>query len=100
MRKHVLTVATLAMLLGTVACKSKSSFESDVQKRADYMCKIQRLEAKAGSDEKAAKEVEALKKEMDEFDNKMEAKYKGKEPTDKQQEAARKIIEETMAKCK
>ncbi|MBK8951981.1 MAG: hypothetical protein IPM85_06380 [Chitinophagaceae bacterium] len=100
MKKRLLSAALIAAVLFTTSCGSSSSFESDVRKKANYMCEIQKLEAKAATDEKAAKEMESIKKEMDAFDEKMEKKYDKKEPTEAQQKKAREIMEEVMAKCK
>ncbi|MBK6937291.1 MAG: hypothetical protein IPH18_10740 [Chitinophagaceae bacterium] len=72
MKKRLLSAALIAAVLFTTSCGSSSSFESDVRKKANYMCEIQKLEAKAATDEKAAKEMESIKKEMDAFDEKME----------------------------
>lgn len=64
------------------------------------MCEIQKLQDKAATDESAAKKLDAVKKEMDAFDEKMEKKYDKKEPTEEQQKKAKEIVEEIMAKCK
>ncbi len=100
MKKRLLSVALVTAVLFATSCGSSSSFESDVRKKANYMCELQKLEAKAATDESVTKEIEKVKKEMDAFDEKMEKKYDKKEPTEAQQEAAKKIFEEVMAKCK
>lgn len=100
MKKQLLSAILIGAVMFTTSCGSSSSFESDVRKMANYMCEIQKLEAKAATDEAAAKKLESIKKEMNEFDDKMDKKYDKKEPTDAQQEAAKKIMEEIMAKCK
>lgn len=64
------------------------------------MCKVQQLTTKAATDEAAAKELEKVQKEMDEFDAAMEKKYKEKEPTKEQSEKADQIVKEVMEKCK
>lgn len=99
MKKHLFSVALLATIMFVTSCGS-SSFESDVRKKAKYLCELKKLEEKAATDEKASKEMEKIKKEMDEFDEKMDKKYDKKEPTEAQKETAKKIFEEVMAKCK
>ena len=101
MKKSYLSVAVLAMVVLMSSCGgSSSSFESDVRKRAEYMCKVQKLSVTAATDEKAAKELEAVKKEMDEFDAKMEKKHKDKKGDDALSAKAQEIVKEVMEKCK
>ncbi len=102
MRKLFLSMAVLAIVLGTSSCNSSSSssFESDVRKMASYSCKMQKLMAKDPSDEKAKKELEELEKEMKDYGEKMEEKYKDKKDDKKMEEEANKIMKEEMAKCK
>ena len=98
MKKNFLSIAVLAVVISMSSCGSKSSFESDVRKKADYMCKVQKLSA--STDEKSVKELTNVKKEMDEFDAKMEAKYKDKKKDDAENATAQKIMTEVMEKCK
>jgi formate-dependent nitrite reductase cytochrome c552 subunit len=100
MKKYVALLVGLFILSGFYSCKSGSSFEKDVRKRADYMCKVQKLTAKAATDESAAKDLENVKKEMDTFDEQMEKKYKDQKPDSKQTEKAQAIMADVMAKCK
>ena len=100
MKKFFAFLASLFILSGFYSCKSGSSFEKDVRKRADYMCKVQLLTAKAATDEKAAKDLENVKKEMDAFDEEMEKKYKDEKPDAKKTEKAQAIMSDVMAKCK
>ena len=93
-------MASFAIMVGAVSCKSSSSFDKDVRKRGEYMCTIQKLTAKGGTDEASIKALEKAKKELDEYDATMEKKYKDKEPTKEQQESAEKILKEVMDKCK
>ncbi len=98
MKKNFLSMAILAVVVIMSSCGSSSSFESDVRKKADYMCKVQKLST--ATDEKAVKELADVKKEMDEFDAKMEKKYKGKEQDSSKNATAQKIMTEVMEKCK
>jgi vacuolar-type H+-ATPase subunit I/STV1 len=100
MKKNFFSMAVLAIVISLASCKSSSSWDKDVRKKADYMCKVQQLTAKAGTDEAAAKDLEKVKKEMDDFDAEMEKKYKEKEPTAEQSASAEKIMKEVMEKCK
>jgi hypothetical protein len=103
MKKNIFGLAILALVIGTASCSSSSSgggFESDVRKMADYRCRVQKLEAKDPADEKAKKELEDLRKEMDEYRDKMAEKYKGKENDTAMNNKADKIMDEEMAKCK
>lgn len=100
MKRIVLSLATIAFLGAVSSCKSSGSFEKDVRKRAEYMCKVQQLTAKAATDESATKELEKVRKEMDDYDASMEKKYKDKEPTKAQTDKAEEIMKEVMAKCK
>jgi predicted Holliday junction resolvase-like endonuclease len=98
MKKKFLTIAILAIVVSMSSCGSSSSFESDVRKKADYMCKVQKLSA--ATDEKSVKDLADVKKEMDEFDEKMEKKYKDKKNDDASNATAQKIMTEVMGKCK
>ena len=98
MKKNFLSMAILAVVVIMSSCGSSSSFESDVRKKADYMCKVQKLST--ATDEKAVKELADVKKEMDEFDAKMEKKYKDKEPDSAKRASAEKIMTEVKEKCK
>ena len=100
MKKFFLSTTALAVVLSLTSCGSSSSFESDVRKKADYMCKIQKMTASVTTDEKASKELEEIKKEMDEFDEKMEKKYKDKKNDEAMSATAKKIMMEVMDKCK
>jgi len=101
MKKNFFSMAVLAIVISLASCKSSSSsFEKDVRKKADYMCKVQQLTAKSGTDEAAAKDLEKVTKEMSDFDAEMEKKYKEKEPTAEQSATAEKIMKEVMEKCK
>ena len=100
MKKNFFSLAFLAVVIVLSSCSSKSSFESDVRKMANYRCKMQQLRAKDPSDEKAKKEMEDLEKEMNAYGDKMEAKYKDKKDDKAMNEQADKIMEEVMAKCK
>lgn len=98
MKKNFLSIAILAVVVSMSSCGSSSSFESDVRKKADFMCKVQKLST--ATDEKAVKELADVKKEMDEFDAKMEKKYKDKKKDDASNATAQKIMTEVMEKCK
>ena len=98
MKKNFLSIAILAVVVSMSSCGSSSSFESDVRKKADFMCKVQKLST--ATDEKAVKELTDVKKEMDEFDAKMEKKYKDKKKDDASNATAQKIMTEVMEKCK
>ena len=100
MRKNFFSLAVLAVIIVLSSCSSKSSFESDVTKMANYRCEKQKMEAKDPSDEKVKKEMEDLEKKMDAFGDEMKAKYKGKEDDKAMNEKADKIMEDVMAKCK
>jgi len=100
MKKKLFSIAAMAVVLSLASCKSSSSFEKDVRKKADYMCKVQQLSAKAATDEAAAKDLEKVRKEMDDFDATMEKKYKDKEPSAEQSATAEKVMKEVMEKCK
>lgn len=96
MKKQVFALALSGLVLFTTGCGgSGSSFEADVKKKADYMCQIQKLQA-AGKTE----EAEKITKEMDAFDEKMEKKYKDKEPSEAEQKKGREIVESVMKDCK
>lgn len=100
MKKFFALLAILFILSGVYSCKSGSSFEKDVRKRADYMCKVQLLTAKAATNESAAKDLENVKKELENFDTEMEKKYKDQKPDTKMNDKAQAIIADVMAKCK
>lgn len=101
MKKNFLSIAVLAVVISLSSCKSSSSsFEGDVRKMADYLCQLQKLEAKAATDENAKKEIEAIQKEMTEYSNKMETKYKDKKGDKAMEDKAEAIMKEVMAKCK
>lgn len=100
MKKNFFSLAVLALIFVLSSCSSKSSFESDVRKMADYRCKMQQLKAKDPSDEKVKKELEVLEKEMDTYGEKMEKKYKDKKDDKEMNDKAEKIMDEVMAKCK
>jgi predicted small secreted protein len=100
MKKNFLSIAILAIVISLSSCGSSSGFEKDVRKKAEYMCSIQKLTANASTDEKVAKELEVIQKEMDEFDSKMEEKYKDKKNDEAMSATAQKIMMEVMAKCK
>ena len=98
MKKNFLSTAILAVVISMSSCGSSSSFEGDVRKKADFMCKVQKLST--ATDEKAVKELADVKKEMDEFDAKMEKKYKDKAQDSATNATAKKIMTEVMEKCK
>ena len=100
MKKNFLSMAVLAVLFSMTSCKSSSSFDKDVKKRAEYMCKVQQLTVKAAADESAAKELEKVRKEMEDYDASMEKKYKGKDPSADESAKAAKIMKDVMDKCK
>ena len=100
MRKNFFSLAVLAVIILLSSCSSKSSFESDVRKMANYRCEKQKLEAKDQSDAKVKKDLEDLEKKMDAYGNEMEAKYKDKKDDKAMNEQADKIMDEVMAKCK
>jgi hypothetical protein len=100
MKKIIFSVIAIMTIATFSACKSSSSFDSDVRKMADYQCKRQQLRAKDPADEKAQKELADLEKEMEAYTTKMEAKYKDKK-NDKEMDAkAEVIMKEVMDKCK
>lgn len=100
MKRTVLPAAMIALTLAFTACgKGGSGFESDVRKMADYRCKMEKLQAKAGTDESAQKEMTKLMEEMKEFTDKMEKKYADKKNDKEMNEKADKIMDEVMAKC-
>jgi len=100
MKKYFLSIAILAVVAGVSSCGSKSSFESDVKKMGNYRCSMQKLEAKDQSDEKVKKEMEDLRKEMDEYTDKMAKKYADKKEDKAMDEKADKILDDIMEKCK
>jgi vacuolar-type H+-ATPase subunit I/STV1 len=101
MKRIIFSMATLAILAALPSCKSSSgSFEKDVRKRAEYMCKVQQLSAKAATDEAATKDLEKVRKELEEYDATMEKKYKDKDATKEQTDKAEQIMKEVMEKCK
>ena len=101
MKKNFLSIAVLAVVISLSSCKSSSSsFEGDVRKMADYLCQLQKLEAKAATDENEKKKIEAKKKEITEDSNKKETKYKDKKGDKAMEDKAEAIMKEVMAKCK
>jgi TPP-dependent 2-oxoacid decarboxylase len=100
MRKNFFSLAVLAGIIVLSSCSSKSSFESDVRKMANYRCEKEKLRAKDQSDEKVKKDLEDLEKKMDAYGNEMEVKYKDKKDDKALNEKADKIMEEVMSKCK
>ena len=100
MKKNFIMLAILAGIIVLSSCSSKSSFEGDVRKMANYRCEKQKLEAKDQSDEKVKKEMKDLEKEMEEYAEKMGKKYDDKKDDKAMGEQAKKIMEEVMAKCK
>jgi hypothetical protein len=99
MKKYLVSLPVIALAILLHACSSSSSFESDVKKMADYMCRTQQLTAKAATDESARKELDDLKKEMAAYSEKMERKYKDQQD-EKKEEQADKILKDAMDKCK
>lgn len=99
MKKATFAFAAGLVLLSFASCSS-SSFESDVKKMAGFMCRAQKVSAKAATDEAAQKELESIEKEAQAFSEKMKEKYKGMESDKAKNEQAEKIINEEMAKCK
>ncbi|MCX6315829.1 MAG: hypothetical protein NTW29_00950 [Bacteroidetes bacterium] len=100
MKKTILPAAIIALSLAFTSCGGGGSFESDVRKMADYRCKMQKLEAKDPTDEKAKKELEDLTKEMEEYGDKMRKKYESKKDDKDMEAKADKIMKEVMDKCK
>lgn len=100
MKKNLFPLVVISFVLSMSSCGSKSSFESDVKKMANYRCKEQQLMAKDQSDPKIKREMEDLQKEMDAYRQKMSEKYKGKEKDEAMNKKADQIMEEVMAKCK
>lgn len=100
MKKNFFSIATFAIVLSMSSCGSSSSFEGDVKKMANYRCKIQQLSAKDPSDEKVKKEIEDVRKEADEFRDKMQKKYEDKKDDKEMEEKADKIMKEVMENCK
>lgn len=100
MKKSYLSIAAVAIVVAMSSCGSSSSFDSDVRKMADYRCKESKLEAKDPTDEKAKKELEDLKKEMDAYREKMAKKYEDKKGDKEMNEKAEIIMKEVMDKCK
>lgn len=100
MRNKLIVASVLVISVVLSSCGGKSSFESDVRKMADYRCKAQQLMAKEATDEKAKKELDDLRKEMDAYREKMQEKYKDKKDDKEMEAKADKIMEEVMSKCK
>jgi peptidoglycan hydrolase CwlO-like protein len=100
MKKNFLSIAVLAVVITLSSCGSSSSFEGDVKKMASYRCKAQQLSAKDPADEKAKKELEDLKKEIEEYAAKMEKKYGDKKDDEAWKAKGDKIYKEEMIKCK
>lgn len=102
MKKRILPAAIfVSLIIGFTSCKSSSSsLEADVKKMAEFRCKMQQLMAKGESDEKATKELEDLKKEMEDFGEKMSKKYEDKKDDKEMEAKADAIMKEAMEKCK
>ena len=101
MKRNFLSIAVLTVVLSVSSCKSSSSsFEADVKKMADYLCKEQQLRAKDPSDEKAKKDLEKVEAEMKAYSDKMEEKYKDKKGDKEMDAKAEKIMTDVMTKCK
>jgi hypothetical protein len=100
MKKNLFLMAAITFFISISSCGSKSSFDSDVRKMANYRCKEQQLMAKDQSDAKIKSEMEDLQKEMAAYRQKMAEKYKGKEKDEEMNKKADQIMEEVMAKCK
>ena len=101
MRKNLFRLFVVAFAVSLVSCGGSSGgFEGDVKKMARYRCDFQKLSAKDQSDEKVQKEMADLQKEMSEFADKMEEKYKDKKDDEAMEAKADKIMEEEMKKCK
>jgi predicted transcriptional regulator len=75
-------------------------FKADVRKMADYACKGQKLAEAAKTDTTKTKEIESMRKEVEDFAKKMEEKYKDKKDDKVMEEKAEKIMKEVMEKCK
>lgn len=100
MQKNVLIIAAV-ITASLMSCKGGGgSFESDVRKSANYMCEMSKLAAADPSDEKSQKKLADLKKEKDEFEEKMREKYKDKKDDKEMEEKGGKIMKEVMDKCK
>ncbi len=52
------SITVLAIVLGILSCTTSSSFESDVKKMSNYLCREKQLLAKDPGDKKAKKELE------------------------------------------
>lgn len=100
MKKTIFSAIAIMAVVTFSACGSSNSFDSDVRKMADYQCKIKQLMAKDPTDEKAQKELTDLQKEMEDYSNKMEAKYKDKKEDKDLEAKAQAIMKEVMDKCK
>jgi hypothetical protein len=100
MKKNFFSMAVLAGVIALSSCSSKSSFEGDVRKMANYRCEMQQLEAKDQSDEKVKKELDELKKKIETYGDKMKEKYKKDKGNKAMEEKADKIMDEVMANCK
>jgi hypothetical protein len=98
MKKIFLSIVVIAVVVSISSCGSSSAFERDVRKKADYMCKMQKLAT--ATDEKSVKKLEEIKKEMDEFNDVMIKKYEDKKSDDASIATAEKIMMEVMEKCK
>jgi len=97
--KKILFLSMIVTGLLLASCSSSSSFESDVKQMAGYRCQLKQLMGKE-QDDKTADQIEKLKKEMDDFSNKMEEKYKDQKENKEMDEKADKIMDAEMAKCK
>jgi peptidoglycan hydrolase CwlO-like protein len=98
MRKKMIQLVIIGFAVALTSCDG--GFEGDVRKSAKYRCQEQKLEEKAETDEKAAKQLEDLREEIEALDEKMEKKYDKMEDDEKMKEKAIKIMMEEMAKCK
>jgi hypothetical protein len=102
MRKNMFRLSVIAIVVSLVSCGggSGSGLEADVRKMAKYRCDLQKLMAKDQSDPKVQKEMTDIEKDMNDFGNKMEAKYKDKKGDKAMEEKADQIMKEEMSKCK
>jgi len=90
----------IAIAICFTACKSSSSFESDVRKMAEYRCEMQQLMAKDPGDEAAKKKLEELQTKMKAYADEMGKKYEDKKDDKEMETKADAIMKEVMDKCK